>query len=141
MSPKGEIVEVALENRDIDDGVTLHWHGYDVPNGEDGVAGVTQDSVMPGDRFTSRFTADQPGTYWYHTHQAASEGVRRGLYGMLVVEPASGVAESLDLALAVHRTGGRGRDRRDRRRRSRSRRPKARPCASGWRTPSSRRSA
>ncbi len=103
---EGEILEVDLENRDIDDGVTLHWHGYDVPNGEDGVAGVTQDSVMPGDRFTSRFTADQPGTYWYHTHQAASEGVRRGLYGMLVVEPAGGVAESLDLALAVHRAGG-----------------------------------
>ncbi|MCD2442695.1 multicopper oxidase domain-containing protein [Agromyces sp. SYSU K20354] len=103
---EGELVEVTLENRDIDDGVTLHWHGYDVPNGEDGVAGVTQDSVAPGDRFTYRFTADQPGTYWYHTHQAASEGVRRGLYGMLVVEPRNGVAESLDLALPVHRIGG-----------------------------------
>jgi FtsP/CotA-like multicopper oxidase with cupredoxin domain len=86
--------------------VTLHWHGYDVPNGEDGVAGVTQDAVPPGGRFTYRFVADTPGTYWYHTHQAASEGVRRGLYGMLVVQPAGGVAESLDLALPVHRIGG-----------------------------------
>lgn len=103
---EGELVEVSLENRDIDDGVTLHWHGYDVPNGEDGVAGVTQDAVAPGERFTSRFIADEPGTYWYHTHQAASEGVRRGLYGMLVVEPEGGVAESLDLALPVHRIGG-----------------------------------
>jgi len=103
---EGDLVEVSLENRDIDDGVTLHWHGYDVPNGEDGVAGVTQDSVAPGERFTYRFVADQPGTYWYHTHQAASEGVRRGLYGMLVVEPRGGVAESLDLALPVHRIGG-----------------------------------
>lgn len=103
---EGDLVEVTLENRDIDDGVTLHWHGYDVPNGEDGVAGVTQDSVAPGDRFTYRFAADLPGTYWYHTHQAASEGVRRGLYGMLVVEPRGGVAESLDLALPVHRIGG-----------------------------------
>ncbi|MGW9184606.1 multicopper oxidase family protein [Agromyces sp. NPDC055661] len=103
---EGELVEVDLANRDIDDGVTLHWHGYDVPNGEDGVAGVTQDAVLPGERFTSRFVADTPGTYWYHTHQAASEGVRRGLYGMLVVEPAAGIAESLDLALPVHRIGG-----------------------------------
>ncbi len=102
----GDLVEVTLVNRDIDDGVTLHWHGYDVPNGEDGVAGVTQDAVRPGDRFTYRFAADVPGTYWYHTHQAASEGVRRGLYGMLVVEPAQGVAEALDLALPVHRIGG-----------------------------------
>ena len=103
---EGELVEVTLVNRDIADGVTLHWHGYDVPNGEDGVAGVTQDAVAPGERFTTRFVADEPGTYWYHTHQAASEGVRRGLYGMLVVEPAGGVAESLDLALPVHRIGG-----------------------------------
>ncbi|MFD4420798.1 multicopper oxidase family protein [Agromyces sp. NPDC058484] len=103
---EGEVAEVTLVNRDIRDGVTLHWHGYDVPNGEDGVAGVTQDAVPPGERFTYRFIADEPGTYWYHTHQAASEGVRRGLYGMLVVEPAGGVAESVDLALAVHRVGG-----------------------------------
>jgi len=103
---EGDLVEVTLLNRDIEDGVTLHWHGYDVPNGEDGVAGVTQDSVAPGGEFTYRFTADEPGTYWYHTHQAASEGVRRGLYGMLVVEPRGGVAESLDLALPVHRIGG-----------------------------------
>jgi FtsP/CotA-like multicopper oxidase with cupredoxin domain len=103
---EGELVEVTLENRDIDDGVTVHWHGYDVPNGEDGVAGVTQDALAPGERFTYRFIADEPGTYWYHTHQAASEGVRRGLYGMLVVEPEGGVAESLDLALPVHRIGG-----------------------------------
>ena len=102
----GDLVEVTLVNRDIDEGVTLHWHGYDVPNGEDGVAGVTQDAVPPGDRFTYRFVADEPGTYWYHTHQAASEGVRRGLYGMLVVEPEGGIAESLDLALPVHRIGG-----------------------------------
>ena len=103
---EGELVEVTLENRDIDDGVTLHWHGYDVPNGEDGVAGVTQDALAPGESFTYRFIADEPGTYWYHTHQAASEGVRRGLYGMLVVEPEGGVAESIDLALPVHRIGG-----------------------------------
>lgn len=103
---QGELVEVSLANRDIDDGVTLHWHGYDVPNGEDGVAGVTQDAVGPGERFTYRFVADEPGTYWYHTHQAASEGVRRGLYGMLVVEPPGGVGETLDLALPVHRIGG-----------------------------------
>ncbi|MGW9631054.1 multicopper oxidase family protein [Agromyces sp. NPDC055520] len=103
---EGDLVEAVLTNDDIDSGVTLHWHGYDVPNGEDGVAGVTQDAVAPGGTFTSRFVADTPGTYWYHTHQAASEGVRRGLYGMLVVEPAGGIAEDLDLAVPVHTFGG-----------------------------------
>jgi FtsP/CotA-like multicopper oxidase with cupredoxin domain len=103
---EGELVEASLVNRDIDGGVTLHWHGYDLPNGEDGVAGVTQNAVAPGGEFTSRFVADDPGTYWYHTHQAGSEGVRRGLYGMLVVEPAAGPAEDLDLAVPVHTLGG-----------------------------------
>ncbi|MFF2494790.1 multicopper oxidase domain-containing protein [Agromyces sp. NPDC058064] len=103
---EGELVEATLRNRDIEDGVTLHWHGVDVPNGEDGVAGVTQDAVVPGGEFVSRFVADAPGTYWYHTHQVSSEGVRRGLYGMLVVEPAGGVAEALDLAVPVHTIGG-----------------------------------
>ena len=43
-------------------GVTLHWHGVDVPNAEDGIAGVTQDAVMPGGEFVYRFVRRTPGT-------------------------------------------------------------------------------
>ena len=85
---EGDLVEVTLHNRDIDEGVTIHWHGYPVTNGEDGVAGVTQDAVQPGDSYTYRFEATEPGTYWYHTHQRSSIGVVKGLYGTLVVHPA-----------------------------------------------------
>ena len=45
---QGDLVEVTLVNEDIEQGVTIHWHGVDVPNAEDGVAGVTQDAVLPG---------------------------------------------------------------------------------------------
>ena len=45
---QGDLVQVTLTNVDVPDGVTLHWHGVDVPNAEDGVAGVTQDAVQPG---------------------------------------------------------------------------------------------
>ncbi|MCM4076155.1 multicopper oxidase family protein [Paractinoplanes hotanensis] len=83
----GDVLEVTLRNRDIERGVTLHWHGYDVPNDQDGVPGMTQDAVRPGEQFVYRFLADQPGTYWYHTHSASDIGVRRGLYGVLVVRP------------------------------------------------------
>src|SRR5690242_6862088 len=48
---KGQLVQVTLVNKDIGDGVTIHWHGLDVPNAEDGVAGVTQNAVTPGGRF------------------------------------------------------------------------------------------
>jgi FtsP/CotA-like multicopper oxidase with cupredoxin domain len=84
---QGELVEVTLTNRDVENGVTLHWHGYDVPAGDDGVAGVSQDAVRPGESFVYRFVADQVGTYWYHTHQDALQGIVRGLYGSLVVVP------------------------------------------------------
>ena len=101
----GDLIEVTLRNADIEGGVTLHWHGYDVACGEDGAPGVTQAAVVPGDEFVYRFRADQPGTYWYHTHQASHLGVRRGLFGTLVVaERMDGAA--LDLTLPVHTFDG-----------------------------------
>ncbi len=84
---RGDLVEVTLVNEDIEDGVTLHWHGIDVPNAEDGVAGLTQNAVRPGERYTYRFRAEQTGTYWYHSHQVSSEQVRKGLFGAFIVEP------------------------------------------------------
>jgi FtsP/CotA-like multicopper oxidase with cupredoxin domain len=109
----GDLIEVTLRNTDIDDGVTLHWHGYDVACGEDGAPGVTQDVVAPGEEFVYRFRADQVGTYWYHTHQASHHGVRRGLFGTLVVTPrgqrvddANASTGQLDLTLPVHTFDG-----------------------------------
>ena len=101
----GETLEVTLRNRDIAAGVTLHWHGLSVPNGEDGVAGVTQDAVLPGGTFVYRFRVEQPGTYWYHTHQHGREGITRGLYGALVVQPAAGPVTGVDLVLPFHTQG------------------------------------
>lgn len=104
---QGDLVEVELVNENVDDGVTIHWHGVDVPNAEDGVAGVTQDAVRPGHSFTYRFRMSQAGTFWYHTHEVSSEGVRRGLYGVLVSEPRRPVgARGLDLPLVAHDFGG-----------------------------------
>ena len=82
---EGDLVEVTLVNENVTDGTTLHWHGVDVPNAADGVAGVTQDAVGPGEEFVYRFVADQVGTFWYHSHQVSHEQVRRGLLGALVV--------------------------------------------------------
>ena len=56
---QGDLIEVTLVNADISAGVTLHWHGYDVPAAEDGAPGLTQDAVPPGQRFVYRFRADQ----------------------------------------------------------------------------------
>jgi FtsP/CotA-like multicopper oxidase with cupredoxin domain len=103
---QGDLVEVTLRNKDVEDGVTIHWHGVDVPNGEDGVAGVTQDAVPPGGSFTYRFRASQRGTFWYHTHQSSSREVRRGLYGAFVIEPRPRRSAELDLTLVAHTLDG-----------------------------------
>jgi len=102
---QGDLVEVLLHNADVEDGVTIHWHGIDVPNAEDGVAGVTQDAVLPGGSYTYRFRAEQVGTFWYHTHQVSSKEVRRGLFGVIVIEPRE-EWPGLDLAVAAHTFDG-----------------------------------
>ena len=93
---------MVLANEDVEQGVTIHWHGIDVPNGEDGVAGVTQDAVLPGERYTYRFRADQVGTFWYHTHQVSSEDVERGLFGAIVIEPRKKPTGVFDRVLTAH---------------------------------------
>lgn len=103
---QGDLVAVTLRNDDVDVGVSIHWHGVDVPNAEDGVAGVTQDAVMPGGRYDYRFRAEQVGTFWYHTHQASAKEVKRGLFGAFVIEPRRAARDTLDLALAAHDFAG-----------------------------------
>jgi FtsP/CotA-like multicopper oxidase with cupredoxin domain len=104
---QGDLAAVTLVNEDVAGGVTLHWHGIDVPNAMDGVAGVTQDAVLPGGSFEYRFVADQVGTYWYHSHQLSHEQVRGGLLGAVVVVPPGGTAGAavVDVEALVHLYG------------------------------------
>jgi len=102
---QGQLVEVHLRNASVKAGVTLHWHGYDVPASMDGVAGVTQDEVPIGGEFTYRFMADQVGTFWYHSHQVSHEQVIGGLFGALVVLPKAGTGDDLDVLATAHTYG------------------------------------
>lgn len=84
---QGDLVEAVFINESVAAGATLHWHGIDVPNAADGVAGITQDAVPLGGRHVYRFTADDAGTYWYHSHQVSHEQVEGGLLGAVVIDP------------------------------------------------------
>jgi len=67
---------------------TVHLHGvHGIPVTMDGVAGISQPPVMNGGRFRYEFTANQPGTFIYHSHDN-EEMVNSGLYGAIVVLPA-----------------------------------------------------
>ncbi len=65
---------------------SIHWHGIHIENSMDGVSGLTQEAVAPGNNFTYEFNALDAGTYWYHSHHNSIEQVGRGLYGTLIVD-------------------------------------------------------
>ncbi len=83
---EGETVKINLKN-ELPEPVAMHWHGITVPNQMDGIPGVTQNAVQPGETFTYEFTPNVPGTYMYHTHQNAVNQLDMGLYGSFIVEP------------------------------------------------------
>ena len=80
---------------------TIHFHGVRVPNAMDGVPGVTQDPIQPGETFVYEFTPKDSGTYWYHPHVRSSEQVERGLFGTLVVEDDISTKYSQDKLMVI----------------------------------------
>ena len=82
---QGGRVAVAFENG-IDSASAIHWHGIHIDNAMDGVPGLTQAAVKPGDAFDYVFDVSHSGTYWYHSHERSWEQVAKGLYGPLIVE-------------------------------------------------------
>ncbi len=67
---------------------SIHWHGIILPADMDGVPGLSFMGIAPGETYTYRFTVNQSGTYWYHSHSRFQEQI--GLYGPIVVEPRDG---------------------------------------------------
>ena len=96
---QGDLVEVVLRNRNIP-GVALARG-----RGPDGVAGVTQNAVLPGHHYVYRFVVPDAGTYWYHSHQHARHQVAAGLFGALVVAPRDPVPQAVDVVAALHSYG------------------------------------
>src|SRR5262245_14759699 len=92
----GETVRVTFTNH-LPQPTTIHWHGVRIPNEMDGVPGVTQPPVLPGEQFVYEFTPKDAGTFWFHPHLRSSEQIERGLFGVLVVEDADPPPYSRDV--------------------------------------------
>jgi len=97
---QGDFVQVELRNN-LGVPVTIHWHGYPVISAMDGVPGINQDAVKPGETFIYQFSADAAGTYWYHSHQQGALQVDKGLYGSLIVEPKYTAKPNKDFTLIL----------------------------------------
>ena len=83
---EGDRVRVIVKN-ELPDPTTIHWHGVEVPNAMDGVPGVTQDPIQPGETFTYEFTAKPAGTFMYHSHFEGDIQVSVGLYAPFIIDP------------------------------------------------------
>jgi len=84
---EGERVRRRLVN-DLAEPTSIHWHGIRIDNAMDGVSGLMQEPVAPGQAFVYDFVAPDAGTYWYHAHNRSWVQVARGLHGPLIVEEA-----------------------------------------------------
>lgn len=82
---QGDRVDLQFQN-DLRQGSSVHWHGIRIDNAMDGVPGMTQPMIEPGERFEYSFDLPDAGTYWYHAHNRSWEQVARGLYGPLIVQ-------------------------------------------------------
>ena len=83
---EGDKVRVFVTNR-LPEVTSVHWHGQRLPNGMDGVTGLTQPGIAPGKTFVYEFVAKRPGTFMYHPHADEMVQMAMGLMGMWVTHP------------------------------------------------------
>ncbi|MEY8876867.1 MAG: multicopper oxidase family protein [Leptothrix sp. (in: b-proteobacteria)] len=83
---EGDRVRVFVTNR-LPEHTSMHWHGQRLPNGMDGVAGLTQPSIQPGKTFVYEFVARRPGTFMYHPHADEMTQMAMGMMGLWITHP------------------------------------------------------
>jgi len=100
---EGDRVRIYVSNR-LPEATSLHWHGVIVPSGMDGVSGLSQKAIQPGETFKYEFTFTRPGTFMYHPHYDEMTQMALGMVGMIVVHPRTprGPRVDRDFALMTH---------------------------------------
>ncbi len=83
---EGDRVRIFVTNR-LPEHTTVHWHGLLLPNGMDGVGGLTQPQIPPGKTFVYEFTMLRPGTHMYHPHADEMVQMAMGMMGLFIVHP------------------------------------------------------
>lgn len=100
---EGDRLRFYVTNR-LPEPTTVHWHGIILPNGMDGVAGLSQKPIAPGETFVYEFTVKYPGTYMYHPHYDEMTQMALGMAGMFIVHPRrpQGPKVDRDFVLMTH---------------------------------------
>jgi len=83
---EGDRVRIHVTNK-LPEPTTVHWHGLHIPIEMDGVSGISQAPIQPGETFTYEFTLEQHGTYFYHPHHMGAKQVGLGMSGFFIIHP------------------------------------------------------
>ncbi len=96
---QGDKVRVILKN-ELPEPTSMHWHGFEDQIGYDGMPGISQEPIRPGQSFTYNFTIRQEGTYFYHSHMAMQE--MAGMLGAFIMHPKVPYRPQCDKDFAIH---------------------------------------
>jgi FtsP/CotA-like multicopper oxidase with cupredoxin domain len=85
---EGDRVRIYVTNR-LPEATAVHWHGILLPSGMDGVQGLSQQGIPPGETFVYEFTLRQHGTQMYHSHGDEMVQIGLGAMGFFIIHPRS----------------------------------------------------
>lgn len=97
---EGDRVRIYVTNR-LPEATSVHWHGILLPNGMDGVSGLTQRAIPVGQTFRYEFTLRQSGSYMYHPHFDEMVQMGMGMMGMFVIHPRVPETPPIDRDFAI----------------------------------------
>jgi manganese oxidase len=83
---EGDKLRIFVTNK-LPEHTTIHWHGMVLPNGMDGVGGLTQPQIQPGKTFVYEFEMKKSGTFMYHPHADEMVQMAMGMMGLFIVHP------------------------------------------------------
>jgi hypothetical protein len=83
---EGDRVRIFVTNK-LPEHTSIHWHGQRLPNGMDGVTGLTQAGIEPGKTYVYEFVARRAGTFMYHPHADEMTQMAMGMMGMWITHP------------------------------------------------------
>jgi FtsP/CotA-like multicopper oxidase with cupredoxin domain len=93
-------VRIYVTNR-LPTATTVHWHGVLLPNGMDGVGGLTQKAIAPDETFVYEFTLRQSGTAMYHAHHDEMTQIALGMTGLFIIHPRARTRRPVDRDFAI----------------------------------------
>jgi FtsP/CotA-like multicopper oxidase with cupredoxin domain len=88
-------LRIFVTNR-LPEHTSVHWHGVLLPNGMDGVAGLTQPHIPVGKTFVYEFEMKHSGTFMYHPHADEMVQMAMGMMGFIVVHPRNPAERRVD---------------------------------------------